>query len=171
MPHNAEKIVHRTYGLLSIIFILFGGFIQITLGSVNNIQTFKLFNIFGLFLDVFGIILLSDLAINAKGKLKIFMDAVYGVTILFTFTVPLGISVFSFADIFLDLPSQSIITAFAGGLMTYLFIPLFLLDGLGDILNAKFYQTTKSRTIFIGWYLLFAGIVMQTIGAILDIFS
>lgn len=164
-------MVYKIYTLITLLFLSFGIFIQLSFGSIKTLEPFKLFNLFGLFFDVCGLLLLSEFAINAKGKIRVFMDGVYGSIMLLVFMVPVGIILSNIASIFIDLPSYKMLSSFAVGILTYLAIPLFYIDGLANITKAPFYETTKSRTLFMGWYLLIAGIILQLIGAVLDVLS
>jgi hypothetical protein len=164
-------MVGKVYTLMSLLFLGLGVLIQLSFGTIKGLELFKLFNLFGLFFDVCGLLLLSEIAINAKGKFQVFMDAVYGSIMLLVFTVPVGIIFSSVVSLFTDLPSSQILASFAGGIMTYVAIPLFFIDGFGEIGKAPFYKTTRTRTLFMGWYLLLAGIVLQLIGATLDVLS
>ena len=71
----------------------------------------------------------------------------------------------------LNLPSATVIFGFAVTIIGGISTPLFIIDYAGEIFKSKFYESVSSRIIFMGWYLVVAGLVMQMIGAILDLMS
>jgi len=161
----------KYYAVTSLMFFVFGAFIQYSLGSLANIEVFKLFSVTGLVFDIFGFLLLSEIVIKIPAKYEKLLDAVYGTLMLFVFIVPLSISVSGVLAFLIELPSRNIISSFFGGIFTYLAIPLLFLDLGADFFKLKVYTSSTSRIRMMGWFLLLSGLILQLIGSSMDIFT
>lgn len=138
------------------------------IASIENVETFKILNVFGLALDLFGVILLSNLVLNkSKSNGKLF-DYIYAFFYAGTLNIPLGMVLGAGALFLLDLPSSTLLVSVASGVLAYVGAPLFVFDYFAEIVKLKFYETVTTRMVFMGWYLLLAGLAMQLVAAILD---
>jgi len=163
--------VVRTMALTSAVQIAIGFMVFYFLGSNHILEKYKLFNLFGLFLNICGVLLLSELVIAASAKYKVLFDYLYAFIWAGLQTFPIGMILGSVLLFWIKLPSSGIVLAFASGIFAYVAVPLFVSDYAGEIFRLGFYQCVTKRVVFMGWYLLLAGMALQLTGGILDLFG
>ena len=162
---NSRRIIAYT----GIFQISCGVLLFYALSSITRIESFKLFNVIGLFFDIIGVLLLSKLVTDHSEKHRNIFDYCYFFFIGLIHHVPLGIIIGSVLLFWLDLPSSNIVTGFGGVILLYVAAPLYIIDYSGEIFELKFYKCTNSRIIFMGWYLLLSGLALQMVGALKDL--
>ncbi len=141
------------------------------LASLDGIEKYKLFSLFGLFLNICGVLLLSELVITASAKRSHAFDYLYAFIWAGLFNIPIGMVLGSLILFWLDLPSAGVVLAFAAGILAYVATPLFISDYAGEIFKLRFYRSVTERVVFMGWYLLLAGMILQLVGGVLDLIS
>lgn len=141
------------------------------LTAINDLQTFKVFNIVGLSFDAAGILLLSHFVLRNPRLLKFVIGPVAEYTTAFFVAVPVGVMV----SVHLGPggPShdlvQSIIysTPVMFVMMTStIFFGRFVLSG-DDLLI----RDPEERVNYLGAFFLVAGVVTQLVAAVQDIYS
>ena len=148
-----------------------GVYLAFILGGLPKFEIYKLVNITGLLLDIFGVLILSDFVFEKSERFAYLFDYIFAFSMLALMLIPMGIFSGQIIGLFLDLPSIKSITTFAGGMMLYVGMPLYATDGLGDALKLNFYKSIKFRTKFLGWYFLISGFILQFVAAINDLIS
>ena len=151
--------------------VVIGLSLFLSLASLPKAELFKLFNAFGLALDIIGVLLLSKIVAKSTQKHSKLLDYFYAFLNVAIFCIPFGMVFGSLTLFWLNLPSATVIFGFAVTIIGCISTPLFIIDYAGEIFKSKFYESVSSRIIFMGWYLVVAGLVMQMIGAILDLMS
>ncbi len=139
------------------------------LGSHQAIEKYKLLNAVGLLLNILGVLLLSKLVVDASMKFKGLFDYLYAFVWAGVYNIPIGIIIGGSTLFWLDLASAATVVSFAAGIIAYVALPLFITDYAGEIFRMGFYKSVSRRVVFMGWYLLFAGMALQLTGAILDL--
>jgi hypothetical protein len=155
-----------------------GVLIYLVLSSLPKIELFKLFNVAGLAFDILGVLLLSKLIVKSAETHIVLLDYFYDFIFVAVFCVPIGVisgeMLFALSDgmlfALIDLPSSRTVVISAGLILTII-APLLIAEFSGVIFELNFYKSVRSRIIFIGWYLLFAGLLLQMTGAIMDLMT
>jgi hypothetical protein len=151
--------------------LVIGISLYLLLASLPKVELFKLFNVFGLAFDIFGVLLLSKMIAKSTEKYTVLLDYFYAFLHVAIFCIPLGLAFGSLLFFWLNLPSSSVILGFSASIIFYVSTPLFMTDYAGEIFKFKFYESVSSRIVFMGWYLVVAGLALQMVGAILDLSS
>lgn len=163
------NIVNRVYGTLTVVFFALGIWLHIVLGELQNIELFKLLNVVGIFFDICGVLLLSHMVTSVKPRYGILFDVLYGAVMIGMFSLSMGLIIGNIASLFMELPSTKVVVVFGGGIVSYMLIPLYIMDSLADTFKFKFYETYIERTKFLGWYLLGSGLTIQLIASVYDL--
>lgn len=149
---------------------LFGsGFaIGYCISEIPKIDRAKVLNIVGLFYDLLGIVVLSEVfATNARWK-KTSVEWIAPATLWAHTNIPLGAAVAASVVAFLHFPSAGIIFRFAFGFFVYSLIPLALLEITVVNPTLSIFKGVGSRWRYFGLWLLLSGVTLQLIAAVLD---
>jgi len=156
-------------GYTSAFHLALGVLIYFVLSSLPKVESFKLFNVVGLAFDILGVLLLSKLIAKSAEKHIVLLDYFYAFIYVAVICVPLGVIFGNLLFFWLDLSSSGTVVTFASSIFAYVAAPLFITEYSGEIFKFKFYESVSSRVIFMGWYLLIAGLALQMAGAIMDL--
>ncbi|MCS0444648.1 MULTISPECIES: hypothetical protein [Vibrio] len=164
---NVTKIMSVT----TFIHMLAGIVFSFYLSSHPNLELFKLANFIGLLLDIIGVLLLTNLVVSSTNIYRKFFDYIYAFLLFGVINVPIGMILGCVAWTFMGLPSPQLVLGFSASMVGIIGTPLFTIDYAAEIFQLKFYETVKSRIVFMGWFLVCIGLSMQLFGAAKDLFS
>lgn len=173
-------MINKLLGVFFLGFIVLGIFFGVRLSAVEGLETFKVLNVIGLFYDILGLIILSEVLSESERYQKFVADIFSGMLMLAHMGIPAGM-LFSgiwltyfdgrllwLAD-FKGYPSSEITMGIGGGIMIWMIIPLFLIEDVVFRAKVKKFQTPHSRSRFLGGFLLLSGLLVQFIAALKDL--
>lgn len=163
--------VVRTMAITTAVQMAVGLLAFYYLASLDGVEKYKLFSLFGLFLNICGVLLLSELVLEASTKKSHVFDYIYAFIWAGLHNFPMGMMLGGVMLLWFDLPSSGVVLAFAAGIFAYVATPLFITDYAGEIFKLGFYRSVTKRVVFMGWYLLLAGMILQLVGGILDLIN
>lgn len=146
-----------------------------------NLKLYKLLNILGVLFSIIGILIISQYVLKSENLKKFVSDKFTAYALISLSMIPVGMMFGSLGTMLLfilsgmeDISTVFIIVKFAGVILLFVFTPLFIIDYFVDILffrNLPFPESKLKKTVFIGWYLLLSGLLVQLIAAILAVYS
>ena len=155
----------------ALVLISFGVYLAFLIGGLPKLEIYKLLNITGLLFNIFGVLILSDFIFEKSERFSGLFDYIFAFSMLALILIPMGIFLGLTIGAFFNLPSSKSLSAFAGGIMLYVGVPLYATDILGDSLKLNFYRSIKFRTKFLGWYFIISGFIFQFIAALKDLIN
>lgn len=159
------RIINLTFGVQ----MLIGVFLYYYLSSIEGVKLFKLFNVFGLYFDVVGVLFLSEMLAKPKEKYIYILDYVYAFFSHLMFCVWIGVVFIGKAVFFwMFLPSREVVSTFFGWFSIFAIVLLFVVHGV-DTFRMKIGNTVGSRFVLLGWCFLLTGLILQMIGALMDL--
>ncbi len=156
-------------------FIGFGFFIEILIGvylaylfsPVDEPKQFSaLINLFGLFLDFIGVVLLSDHFINIPNRYKRVHEMALSMVLGLPFMLSIGGITYSVIAFGFGWQISDVWASAVGVVALYVGLALYGFDSIADALQFKFMEDSAIRVSYHGWYLLLAGLAMQIYASI-----
>jgi hypothetical protein len=140
------------------------------LAAIAHLQTYKLLNATGLFYDLLGVLVLSDLAASNE-RWKLFAVTVIAPAIMWLHVIfPLAVTVSAgLSGLLLHLPSSSIVAGFAFAFWSSLMIPLTIFEWTVALPRFAALKGLQSRWRWFALLLLLAGVSLQFAAAILSL--
>ena len=146
------------------IVFLFGVFLGHHLSLWQQVDTKKLLNVVGLFYNLLGVVVLSEI-VTSSSKLKGISVNLVAPGVLWLHTaIPLG--AFFGAMFASGSPSGASISRFAIGFWAYSLIPLALLEATVIFPGFRVFRGLESRWRYFGFFLFLSGIALQLIAAV-----
>lgn len=156
-------------------FIGFGFFIEILIGAylaylfspIDDPKQFaNLMNLFGLFLDFIGVVLLSDHFTNIPRRYKHLHEIVLSIVLGLPFMLSIGGVAYSLIAFGFGCDISNIWASAVGVVVLYVGLALYGFDSIADALQFKFMENSAIRVLYYGWFLLLAGLAMQIYASI-----
>lgn len=157
------------FGAWFCFLVALGLWLGTAIAAHPKLETFKLFNIFGLTLDLLGLVVLSELVVASERWKSFVVKWVAGVLLWSQTVVPLAAA--AGASLVSSAPSSSKAATFFVSLFVYSLIPLALLD------HTVFYPRNwdaadkTQRTRRFGLLLLVSGLLVQLVAAFRDLYT
>jgi len=123
-------------------------------------------NLFGLFLDFIGVVLLSDHFINIPGRYKHLHEMVLSIVLGLPFMLSMGGVAYSLIAFGFGWDISNIWASAVGVVVLYVGLALYGFDSIADALQFKFMENSVIRVSYYGWFLLLAGLAMQIYASI-----
>lgn len=146
-----------------------------------NLKLYKLLNIIGVLFNIIGILIISQYVLKNENLTKFVSDKFTAYTLISLSMIPIGMIFGSLGTMVLfilngtqDISTVKIIGKFAGVILLFVFTPLFIIEYVLDIFffrNLSFPESILKKTIFMGWFFLVSGLLVQLIAAILAVYS
>ncbi len=163
------RIHNRIFvGILAAIGTL-GIAIGYVLSGYTKLETFKLLNIVGLFYDLLGIIVLSEIVAKSAAVKKFFVDWVSGSLIWAQTVIPLGAllgTAFGYS-----LPSSGEAAKFIVNFFVYSTLILGVMEVTVFAPKLRWFQSLETRSHMFGLILLVTGVFIQIVAAFKDLNS
>jgi hypothetical protein len=159
-------------------FIGFGFFIEVLIGAylaylfspIDYPKQFAdLMNLFGLFLDFIGVVLLSDHFINIPSRYSHAHEMALSMVLGLPFMMSIGGATYSIIAFGLGWPVSMIWAIAVGIVVLYVGLALYGFDSIADALQFKFMENSVIRVSYYGWFLLLSGLVMQIYASIVHL--
>lgn len=119
----------RCFGIVFWLFILLGAFFGLHLSKLENLETFKVLNVIGLFYDILGLVILSEVLSTSERFQKFVADIFSGLFMWAHMGVPIGIVfaglVLSYVDGF---PSANLAMGIGGSIFVWMVLPSFIVE-------------------------------------------
>jgi|TARA_B110000503_G_C7126679_1_gene404932 hypothetical protein len=161
---------NKLFSVVFLTFILVGAFFGYYLSKLEDLETIKVLNVIGLFYDILGIIILSEVLISNEKFQKFVSNIFSGLFMWAHMGMPMGILICSLVLQFVGgFPSTSITAGIGGGFLLWMVIPSFVVENVVFLGKIKKYSTPKSRSRFLGGFLLVTGLLVQFVAAIKDL--
>jgi len=155
------------FGLISL-----GTLFGFALSAVNDLEIFKVLNVIGLFYDIVGLIILSEVLSQSEKFQKFIADIFSGLFMWAHMAVPIGIFLSGFILNYIsEYPSAKITSGIGVGILFWMFIPSLVVEDIVFKAKTKRFQTPKERSRFLGGFLLLSGLLIQFIAAIKDLLA
>ncbi len=145
--------------------MVFGIYLYYALASLPNVETFKLYNVVGLSLDILGVLILSKFIMGLAEKNN-FIEMFYDAMFFGLYFLILGFYSGDFFLFWLDLPSINNAHSLTNLSLYLVLCPLALIDMTRCI---KGLNIAKYRLHVMGVYILILGLSFQMVGSIMDL--
>ncbi len=155
--------------LFNALAFVLGAYYFYRLNWIEGLKLFKLFNVWGMFFDITAVILLSSFLPNAKRFTKLIVNHVSFGSIAFLLFFQIGVLITSAYAMMWKLPSAKVLALFHASLLLPLTVVWFLVEDLVSNSISKRLQDNDLRLGIFGSIFLISGLIMQFIGAILDL--
>lgn len=161
---------NKLFGIVFLTFILVGAFFGYHLSNLEDLETFKVLNVIGLFYDILGIIILSE-ALSTSERFQRFIAEIFSGLLMWAHMgIPIGILFVGFIlTIIGGFPSAKIAMGIGTGFMLWMLLPSFVVEDVVFRGKIKRFPTPKSRSRFLGGFLLITGLLVQLAAAIRDL--
>lgn len=139
------------------------------LSGYTKLETFKLLNIVGLFYDLLGIIVLSEIVANSTAVRNFFVEWVSGSLIWAQTVIPLGALIgtaFGYS-----LPSSGVAAKFLVSFFAYSVLVLGVMEATVFVPKLRWFQSFETRSHMFGLILLVTGVLIQLVAAFKDLNS
>lgn len=163
------RIQNRIFLVAAVAIGAVGIAIGYMLSGYAKLETFKLLNIVGLFYDLLGIILLSEIVAKGPSVKKFFVDWVSGSLIWVQTIIPLGAllgTAFGYS-----LPSSGVAAKFLASFFFLLVLVLGVMEATVFVPKLAWFQSLETRYRMFGLILLVTGICIQLVAAFKDLNS
>ncbi|MGY0579984.1 MAG: hypothetical protein ACW7DR_18325 [Paraglaciecola chathamensis] len=161
---------NKWFSVLFLGFIAIGVFFGVRLSAVDNLETFKVLNVIGLFYDIVGLLILSEIFSENQSYQKFVADTFSGLFMWAHMGIPIGILLSGIGlTYFSGYPSSEISRGIGAGIMIWMIIPSFLIEDIVFRTKLNKFQTPQSRSRFLGGFLLLSGLLVQFVAAIKDL--
>jgi hypothetical protein len=155
--------------IIKVIFFILGLIFFYLIASVDNIEPFKLLNITGLILDIFGLVLLSEYVFIKQDIAAKYSDKVESIIMIAFFSISGGAIIGWGFSYWFSLPSSYAAGAFLVGLTWYIGLPFLVFSYLTD--GFKILQSPTKRAYAIGFYMLISGLLVQLVASFQDLLN
>lgn len=158
------------FNFIFYLFIILGGFFAFHLSQIEALETFKVLNVIGLFYDILGLIILSEILISNERFQRFVADTLSALFMSAHFAIPAGLSITAlFLSTINGFPSALTVMVIGVGFLVWALLPIFLVEDVVFKPKIKRFQTPYSRSRFFGGFLLITGLIIQFIAALQDL--
>jgi len=168
MPLSGQGCNQIFVGALTVTGAL-GVAIGYVLSGYTHLETFKLLNIIGLFYDLLGIVVLSEIVSNRTVVKVFFVKWVSGSLIWAQTVIPLGALMGT--GLGYSLPSSGVAAKFFGSFFAYSVLILGLIEATVFVPQRRSFQNLETRSHMFGLILLVTGVLIQIVAAFKDLNS
>ncbi len=149
-----------------------GGAFAYRLGSLQELETFKLLNIVGIMYGLVGVIVLSEFVAQNEKWRRFVVEKLSGVLIWAHGAIPLGAATTSIVLFLIardQFPSSPIVGTSFLGFAFYALIPTFFVEDYVFVPKSARFADPLIRTRVFGVFLVVTGMVVQLISAVQDL--
>lgn len=158
----AHKFV--VFGLPVIALGLLAGY---RLSQLPHLESYKLLNVIGLFYDLLAVVALSELAARSEKWKMVAVNHVAPAVMWLHTLFPAGGILGGVMAMVFRLPSAAKVATFAMGFGSYSILPLTVLEWTVALPRFQCLKHLDSRWRWFGVWLLFNGVLVQLIAAVL----
>jgi len=168
MPLSVKTRNRIFAGALAVVGAL-GVAVGYVLSGYAKLETFKLLNIVGLFYDLLGILVLSEIVTKSAAVKYFFVEWVSGSLIWAQTVIPLGALIGTAVGY--SLPSSGVVAKFFVSFFAYSVLVLGFIEATVFVPKLRGFQNLETRSHMFGLILLVTGVVIQLVAAFKDLNS
>jgi len=160
-------MTNRRFLVFLALVLFLGAYTGYHLSSLPKIEPYKLLNIVGLFYDLLGVVVLSDLLASAPKWKRISLDWIAPGILWFHSMFPFGVLPGAgLAHLLKHAPSSGAVAGFAFGFAVYSMIPLSIFDMTVSFPTISFFKDAEYRWRMFAFFLVLSGVGLQLLAAI-----
>ena len=155
---------NRSFAIFIIIILALGLFVGYQISFWQILDTGKLLNIIGLFYNLLGVVVLSEIVLSSPKLREISVNWIAPFVLWIHMVIPLG--TFLGAMLAYGATSALSVSKFAIGFLIYSIIPLGLLEVTVVFPRYRTLQYFELRYRYFGLFLFLTGIALQLVAAV-----
>ena len=163
---------NRIFAFVAVLLYMCGGAIAYRLGSIQQLEIFKILNIVGIIYSLIGVLVLSEFVAQNERWRRFVVDKLSGVMIWAHGIIPFGAATTSlvlFVVAKSEFPSSGVVGTSFMAFALYALIPTFIVEDLVFVPKSARFKDTVLRTRIFGLFLVASGLTVQLIAAIQEV--